>query len=66
MKNSTYYVIECRLKFHGKASVTKVKAREFTNALLRFKAMRLLKDLPYNTIIVCQENNIALFYDKGM
>lgn len=66
MKRKHYYVIECRLKFHGKAVVTKLKALGFMDALGEFKHKRLLKDLPYNTIVVCKEDNTALFYDKGV
>lgn len=66
MKNKTYFVIECRLKFHGKALVKKLKAVDFTDALFQFKAKRLLNRLPYNTIVVCYEDNNAVFYDKGM
>jgi len=66
MKRKQYYIIECRLKFHGKANVTKIKALGFLDAVGQFKAKRLLKSLPHNTIIVCYEDHTAVFYDKGV
>lgn len=61
-----HYIIECRKKFTGKAQVTKLKATDFTDALIRFKEQRLLKNLPYNTIIACAQDNTANFYPKGV
>lgn len=61
-----HLIIECQKKFTGKAEVTKLKATDFTDALARFKQQRLLKNLPYNTIIVCEQDNTATFYPKGV
>lgn len=66
MKLKTFYVIECEKNFCGKGEIIKLKALGFTDALIRFKTKRLLNRLPYNTIIVCYEDNTALFYDKGV
>ena len=66
MKLNTFYVIECQNKFTGKANVCKIKAHDFTDALLRFKKKRMLDRLPYNTTIACEETDRVVFYDKGV
>jgi len=64
--SKTHYIIECQKKFSGKAQITKLKAADFVDALARFKQQRLLKGLPYNTIIICEQDNTANFYPKGV
>ena len=64
--NKDFHIIECRKKFTGKAQVTKLKATDFVDALANFKQLCLARNLPYNTIIVCAQDNTANFYPKGV
>jgi hypothetical protein len=64
MMTQSYYIIECQKKYTGKAKITVLDATDFTDAILKFKAIRQLKKLPYDTMIIpgSQVNH----YPKGV
>jgi hypothetical protein len=66
-EQKTFVIIECSLTscdVRQKATFTKIEATDYTGALLKFKSMRKLKDLPFHTMIIPE--SVINYYPQGM
>ena len=65
--NQTFVIIECGstvCTVRQKATFTKIEATDFTDALLKFKALRNIDRFPYHTMIIPE--SVINYYPKGV
>ena len=64
-KNGVFVIIECEstvCTVHQKAIFTKIEATDYTDALLKFKALRNIDRLPHYTMIIPE--SVINYYPK--
>jgi predicted ATPase len=65
--NGVFVIVECESTLctvRQKAIFTKIKATDYTDALLKFKALRRLNRLPQHTMIIPEA--FVNYYPKGV
>jgi hypothetical protein len=66
-ENGVFVIVECEstvCSVRQKATFTKIKATDYTDALLKFKTLKQLKDLPHHTMIF--PDSFVNYYPKGV